>query len=103
MLLPTRSKSKFLIAQAFISLCVPCVDLHNSEYYACLFCLDFRFHTGKVTPVVTDVSNFMEMLLNDCSRETFDIDSENPIHPEEMSFLVLKVQMIITYISLFHF
>lgn len=38
----------------------------------------------------------MEMLLNDCSRETFNIDSENPMHPEEMSFLVLKVQMIIT-------
>lgn len=38
----------------------------------------------------------MEMLLNDCLRETSHIDSENPTHPEEMSFLVLKVQMIIT-------
>lgn len=76
---------------------------NDSEYDARMFCLDFRFHKGKVTPVVTDVSNFMEMLLNDCSRETVDIDSENPIHPEETSFLVLKVQMIITFISLFHF
>lgn len=48
-----------------------------------------RFHKGEVTPVVTDVSRFMETLLNDCSREILDGDSDFP--PEEQSFLVLKV------------
>ncbi|XP_018553179.1 apolipoprotein B-100 [Lates calcarifer] len=50
-----------------------------------------KFHKGEVTPVVTDVSKFMETLLNDCSGEILDHDSDFPTDPEEMSFLVLKV------------
>ncbi|XP_070776697.1 apolipoprotein B-100 [Enoplosus armatus] len=50
-----------------------------------------KFHTGEVTPVVTEVSEFMETLLNDCSGESLDYDSDFPPDPEEMSFLVLRV------------
>ncbi|XP_067470643.1 apolipoprotein B-100 [Thunnus thynnus] len=49
-----------------------------------------KFHRGEITPEVTDVSKFMETLLNDCSGET-DLDSDFPTEPEEMSFLVLRV------------
>uniref|UniRef100_UPI003AAA740B apolipoprotein B-100 n=1 Tax=Centroberyx gerrardi TaxID=166262 RepID=UPI003AAA740B len=38
-----------------------------------------KFHEGEVTPEVTDVSKFMETLLEDCSEDT------------EMSFLALRV------------
>uniref|UniRef100_A0A3Q1IGH9 Vitellogenin domain-containing protein n=1 Tax=Anabas testudineus TaxID=64144 RepID=A0A3Q1IGH9_ANATE len=44
-----------------------------------------KFHKGEVTPVVTDVSRFMESLLSDCTRGLLDDDSE------EQSFLVLRV------------
>lgn len=54
-----------------------------------------RFHKGEVTPVVTDVSEFMETLLNDCSGESLDDNSDFPTDPKEMSFLVLKVLIII--------
>lgn len=57
-------------------------------------CLVKRFHKGEVTPVVTDVSKFMETLLNDCSGEVPDNDSDLPSEPEEMNFLVLKVLRI---------
>uniref|UniRef100_A0A3Q1B7C0 Vitellogenin domain-containing protein n=1 Tax=Amphiprion ocellaris TaxID=80972 RepID=A0A3Q1B7C0_AMPOC len=50
-----------------------------------------KFHEGAVTPVVTDVSKFMETLLNDCSLEIQDYDSEFPPDPAETSFLVLRV------------
>ncbi|XP_041827365.1 apolipoprotein B-100 [Melanotaenia boesemani] len=50
-----------------------------------------KFHKGEVTPVVTDVSKFMEMLLNDCSEDIRDIESDFPPDPKEMSFLVLRV------------
>ncbi|XP_044022340.1 apolipoprotein B-100 isoform X2 [Siniperca chuatsi] len=50
-----------------------------------------KFHKGEVTPVVTDVSKFMETHLNDCSGEILDYDSDFPADPEEMSFLVLRV------------
>ncbi|XP_059209033.1 apolipoprotein B-100 isoform X2 [Centropristis striata] len=50
-----------------------------------------KFHKSEVTPVVTDVSNFMETLLNGCSGEIPDTDPEFPTKPEEMAFLVLKV------------
>ncbi|XP_070698840.1 apolipoprotein B-100 [Pempheris klunzingeri] len=50
-----------------------------------------KFHEGEVTPVVTDVSKFMETLLNDCSGEILDYDSDFPSDPKEMSFLVLRV------------
>ncbi|XP_040916458.1 apolipoprotein B-100 [Toxotes jaculatrix] len=50
-----------------------------------------KFHKGDVTPVVTDVSKFMETLLNDCSGEILDYDTDFPPDPEEMSFLVLRV------------
>ncbi|XP_067336433.1 apolipoprotein B-100 [Channa argus] len=49
-----------------------------------------KFHKGIVTPVVTDVSEFLETLLNDCSRENRDSDSDVPFD-SEMTFLVLKV------------
>ncbi|XP_045919657.1 apolipoprotein B-100 [Micropterus dolomieu] len=44
-----------------------------------------KFHKAEVTPVVNDVSKFMETLLNDCSGEILDYDSE------EIPFLVLRV------------
>uniref|UniRef100_UPI0037E9B8DE apolipoprotein B-100 n=1 Tax=Semicossyphus pulcher TaxID=241346 RepID=UPI0037E9B8DE len=50
-----------------------------------------KFHKGEVTPVVTDVSKFMETLLNDCSGEILDTDSDSPADPEELSFLVLRL------------
>ncbi|KAM6969587.1 apolipoprotein B-100 [Tautogolabrus adspersus] len=50
-----------------------------------------KFHKGEVTPVVTDVSKFMETLLNDCSGEILDKNSDFPADPEELSFLVLRV------------
>ncbi|CAJ1074177.1 apolipoprotein B-100 [Xyrichtys novacula] len=50
-----------------------------------------KFHKGEVTPVVTEVSEFMELLLDDCSGEVHDIDSEFPPDPHELAFLVLKV------------
>ncbi|XP_062253526.1 apolipoprotein B-100 isoform X1 [Platichthys flesus] len=50
-----------------------------------------KFHKGEVTPVVTDVSKFMETLLKDCSGEILDDNHEFPTDPDEMSFLVLKV------------
>uniref|UniRef100_A0A8C2XEB4 Apolipoprotein B n=1 Tax=Cyclopterus lumpus TaxID=8103 RepID=A0A8C2XEB4_CYCLU len=50
-----------------------------------------RFHKADVTPVVTDVSEFMETLLNDCLGETLDDDSDFPADPKEIAFLVLKV------------
>ncbi|XP_078030967.1 apolipoprotein B-100 isoform X4 [Epinephelus lanceolatus] len=43
-----------------------------------------KFYKAEVTPVVTDVSVFMETLLNDCLGGILDNDSE-------MSFLVLRV------------
>ncbi|XP_041668257.1 apolipoprotein B-100 [Cheilinus undulatus] len=50
-----------------------------------------KFHEGYITPQVKEVSEFMEMLLNDCSGEIRDIDSDFPADPEELSFLVLRV------------
>ncbi|KAM8915788.1 apolipoprotein B-100 isoform 2-T3 [Spinachia spinachia] len=50
-----------------------------------------RFHKAKITPVVTDVSKFMETLLNDCMDETFNEDSDKPSDPKEITFLVLRV------------
>lgn len=59
-----------------------------------------RFHQGEVTPEVTDVSEFMEMLLNDCSEEVQNSDSDSPPDPKEVAFLVLRVQKSHTNISL---
>ncbi|XP_071327155.1 apolipoprotein B-100 isoform X2 [Trachinotus anak] len=50
-----------------------------------------KFHKGEVTPVVTDVSKFMETLLNDCLGESLYDDSDFPTDPDDMSFLVLRV------------
>ncbi|XP_037341646.2 apolipoprotein B-100 [Pungitius pungitius] len=50
-----------------------------------------KFHKAKVTQVVTDVSKFMETLLNDCLEETFNEDSDIPSGPKENTFLVLRV------------
>lgn len=66
-------------------------------------CLVNRFHKGEVTPVVTDVSRFMETLLNDCSGEIPDNDSDFPPYPEEMSFLVLRVLIINQLSQLLYF
>lgn len=40
--------------------------------------------------MLTDVSKFMEVLLNDCSVPHYD--SDLPPDPAEMSFLVLRVR-----------
>ncbi|KAF6724379.1 Apolipoprotein B-100, partial [Oryzias melastigma] len=50
-----------------------------------------KFYNGKVTPEITEVSNFMELLLNDCSEEVPDTDSDFPPDPKEVSFLTLRV------------
>ncbi|KAM9355030.1 apolipoprotein B-100 [Pholidichthys leucotaenia] len=50
-----------------------------------------NFHKGPVTPEVTDVSQFMETLLNDCSTQTPEDDTDIPPDPAEKSFLVLRV------------
>lgn len=50
-----------------------------------------RFHQGEVTPEVTDVSEFMELLLNSCSEEVQNSDSDSPPDPKEVVFLVLRV------------
>ncbi|XP_034715215.1 apolipoprotein B-100 isoform X3 [Etheostoma cragini] len=47
-----------------------------------------KFYKSEVTPVVTDVSKFMETLLHDC---IFDDDSDFSSDREDMSFLVLRV------------
>ncbi|XP_032355767.1 apolipoprotein B-100 [Etheostoma spectabile] len=47
-----------------------------------------KFYKSEITPVVTDVSKFMETLLNDC---IFDDDSDFSTDREDMSFLVLRV------------
>lgn len=53
------------------------------------------FHKGKVTPEVTDVSKFMETLLNDCSTAVLDDDSDDPADREEMTFLALRVSIVL--------
>ncbi|KAG7226132.1 hypothetical protein INR49_014226, partial [Caranx melampygus] len=50
-----------------------------------------KFHKGEVTPVVTDVAKFMETLLNGCSAEGLDNDSDFPVDHDELSLLVLRV------------
>nr|XP_046268549.1 apolipoprotein B-100 isoform X3 [Scatophagus argus] len=50
-----------------------------------------KFHKGEATPVITDVSKFMETLLNDCSGEILDYDTDSPADPDETAFLVLRV------------
>ncbi|XP_068195408.1 LOW QUALITY PROTEIN: apolipoprotein B-100 [Antennarius striatus] len=50
-----------------------------------------KFHKGEVTLVVKDVSDFMETLLNDCSGQILDHDSDAPPDSEDVSFLVLRV------------
>ncbi|KAK2825862.1 hypothetical protein Q5P01_020076 [Channa striata] len=48
-----------------------------------------KFHKGVVTPVVTDVSEFLETLLNDCSGESHEAGSDFPTSSER-SFLLLR-------------
>ncbi|XP_028298322.1 apolipoprotein B-100 [Gouania willdenowi] len=50
-----------------------------------------KFHKSEVTPVITDVSKFMETLLDDCSGKVQDVVSEFPADPQEVYFLVMKV------------
>lgn len=110
----TQLKSKFLIAMAisFFTLhykiciyCVCCLSRRQNgtwnKFYLFMIGPNFfallvhRFHKGEVTPVVTEVSKFMETLLNDCSGEIPDDSSDFPPDPHETVFLVLRV--MITY------
>lgn len=92
MLSPTQSRSKFLI-DTTIPLLSPI-----AEHFISSLCVVKRFHKGEVTSVVTDVSKFMETLLNDCS-DVLDNDSDFPSDPEEMNFLVLRVLSISFWIQ----
>lgn len=68
--------------------------------------LVYRFHKGEATPVVTEVSKFMETLLNDCSGEIPDGSSDFPPDPHETVFLVLRVlitNLSVIYYILLHF
>ncbi|KAM9341244.1 apolipoprotein B-100 [Symphorus nematophorus] len=50
-----------------------------------------KFHKGEVTPVVAEVSKFMETLLDGCNGLMLDQDSDFPTDPKETVFLVLRV------------
>lgn len=60
------------------------MELQLDESWLCLVWW-VRFYQGTVTPVVTEVSHFMETLLDDCSGQNLDVD------PEQTVFLVLRV------------
>ncbi|KAM4724117.1 apolipoprotein B-100 [Anableps anableps] len=50
-----------------------------------------NFYKGEVTPEITEVSKFMEMILNDCLEDIQDSDWDLPPDPNEEIFLVLRV------------
>ncbi|XP_014878835.1 apolipoprotein B-100 [Poecilia latipinna] len=50
-----------------------------------------NFYQGEVTPEITEVSKFMETILNDCSEEIRDPDRDPAPDPTEEAFLVLRV------------
>ncbi|XP_054909551.1 apolipoprotein B-100 [Poeciliopsis prolifica] len=50
-----------------------------------------KFYKGEVTPEITEVSKFMETILNDCSEEIRDPDRDPAPDPTEEAFLVLRV------------
>ncbi|XP_073338944.1 apolipoprotein B-100 isoform X2 [Pagrus major] len=50
-----------------------------------------KFHTGEVTPVVTEVSQFMLTLLNSGLGASPDPQSDYPVENKEMAFRVLRV------------
>ena len=52
-----------------------------------------RFHKGEVTPVVTEVSEFMLTLLDGGLGASPDPESDYPVENEEMAFRVLRVPM----------
>ncbi|XP_032403180.1 LOW QUALITY PROTEIN: apolipoprotein B-100 [Xiphophorus hellerii] len=50
-----------------------------------------KFYQGQVTPEITEVSKFMETILNNCSEEVRDPDRDPAPDPTEEAFLVLRV------------
>lgn len=65
----------------------------------CLFA--DRFYKGAVTPEIIEVSEFMEMILNDCSDEIRDPDQDFPPDPKEEAFLVLRVRDVHKHLEKF--
>lgn len=63
--------------------------------------LSSRFYKGEVSPVVTEVSQFMETILDDCSGENLHVDSDFPSNPGETTFLVLRVLTAAGWVSLY--
>ena len=60
-----------------------------------------RFHNGEVTPVVTEVSQFIETLLGGCYGLPPDQDSDFPTDPSETVFLALRVLTVIQASTVF--
>lgn len=60
------------------------MELQLDQLQLCLIWWS-RFYRGTVTPVLTEVSHFMETLLDDCSGQNLNVD------PEQTVFLVLRV------------
>lgn len=54
----------------------------------------YRFYQGQVTPEITEVSKFMETILNNCSEEVRDPDRDPAPDPTEEAFLVLRVSEV---------
>lgn len=63
--------------------------------------LSSRFYKGEVSPVVTEVSEFMETILDDCSGENLHVDSDFPSNPGETIFLALRVLTAVSWVSLY--
>lgn len=62
--------------------------------------LSSRFYQGEVSPVVTEVSEFMETILDDCLGENLHVDPDFPSNPDETTFLVLRVLTAVSWVSL---
>lgn len=62
-----------------------------------------RFHKGEVTPVVTEVSEFMLTLLDGGIGASPDPESDYRVENEEMAFRVLRVPMTFQASQLLHF
>lgn len=53
-----------------------------------------------MSPVVTEVSEFMETIMDDCSGESLHVNSDFPSNPDETTFLVLRVLTAVSWVSL---
>lgn len=51
--------------------------------------------------MVTEVSEFMETILDDCSGENLHVDSDFPSNPGETTFLALRVLTAVSWVSLY--